>query len=187
MAHRMCIRPELKVYKKSRAEIKPRFPDFVWEGVFENYARAFVSHNFWRVRYLFGNEADAVQECAIVFWRCHALYQGKVREAKHFMALYKRALSNDWHVFARRDARIREFDLVEEDESFEMRVMRAAAFKGNDEIARAVQVLLHMPANILSLITQGDDLDKIDRRIKTFTGISRSTLNIVKELRNLLN
>lgn len=187
MVSRMHVKPELKIFRLPRAQVKRTPPNFQWDGVFENYARAFIARNFWRVRFLFGSEDDALQECAIIFWRCNNLYRGKVTEAKHFMALFKRALANDWNVFARRDARIREFQIVEDEESLEVRIMRAATVKGNDEIARVVNVLLHMPASILSLVFQGDDDEKVNRRLKTFSGISRSTLDVVKELRNLLN
>lgn len=182
MVSRLPIKPEMKVHQPPVEAIS-----FEWGGPFEGYARGFVARNFWRTRYLFGDERDALQECAIIFHRCARLYSGKVTEPKHLMALFKRSLSNDWNVFAQRDARIREFQIDEEEDNFEARVMRAATVKGNDEIAVVVKALLEAPSSLISLIFRGPSREKVNRRLKSLFGISKSKLDLVEELRNLLH
>jgi hypothetical protein len=43
---------------------------------------------------------DAVQECAVIFVNCCRLYEGKVTNGAHFMALFKTAVTNDFNTFA---------------------------------------------------------------------------------------
>ena len=67
-----------------------------WHGEIEGYTVNYVQKHYWRVQRTMPRE-DVMQEAVCVFLRCKRRYQ--VREPKHFMALYKTALSNafnDW-------------------------------------------------------------------------------------------
>ena len=66
-----------------------------WLGVFENWSRAYVTKNGWRVSKLMDPE-DALQECALVFAQCQKRYieaeEGRCDNLAWFMSLYKRCV-----------------------------------------------------------------------------------------------
>ena len=79
----------------------------VWNGVFEQYSRKWVNKHFWRVAHIHGTKEDSLQECALVFARCLPIYEKTVTNNAWFMALYQRALSNEWNTCAQKDAKRR--------------------------------------------------------------------------------
>lgn len=63
-----------------------------WKGPLEGYATNYISAQMWRMpRHM--EFSDLMQEAYVVYLRCVARYQ--VEEAKHFMALFKRALCTE--------------------------------------------------------------------------------------------
>ncbi len=78
-----------------------------WQGTFEDWSRKWVKANFWRVRHLFLQQSDALQECALIFCRVANRYGNKVDNPRWFMALYKTAVHNNWIVFSLRDYNMR--------------------------------------------------------------------------------
>ncbi|MBO0736426.1 MAG: hypothetical protein J2P48_07640 [Alphaproteobacteria bacterium] len=80
-----------------------------WEGAFQNYARKFVAANHWRVRRVLPEPADALQEAAAIYARCRAYYP-HVDRRPWMMAIFKRALVNDFTSLARKDRQMQELD-----------------------------------------------------------------------------
>jgi len=70
-----------------------------WKGVFENYARSWVSKNFWKVREQFGSQEDALAECALIFTRCLRRYERPSTIPPGY-AIFKRAIANAWTTYA---------------------------------------------------------------------------------------
>ena len=65
----------------------PRFKP-TWEGPVEGYVVNFLMANLWKIERTCPRE-DAMQEAYCIFLRCKRKYD--VKEAKHFMALFKTA------------------------------------------------------------------------------------------------
>lgn len=66
-------------------------PEF--KGPIEGYVANYLAKNLWRISATHDRD-DAMQEAYIVFLRCAAKYP-LLDEAKHFMALFKTAWSNE--------------------------------------------------------------------------------------------
>jgi hypothetical protein len=79
----------------------------LWHGPCEAWAKKFVGKNLWRIGRQFDYD-DAVQQCAVTFLKCCRFYKGKVDNDAHFMALFKRAVINDFHTFARHNRQIKQ-------------------------------------------------------------------------------
>ena len=92
----------LSKVNRKRVRLPPK-----WPGVFENYARNWVNRNYWRVRNVFDSKEDALAGCALTFARCLKYYAETVENDAWFMALYKRALVNDWNTFSAKDGKRR--------------------------------------------------------------------------------
>ena len=177
------------MHKQPRNVITRRFPTFAWGGAYERYARAWVERNHWRIKHYIGGKDDALQECAIIFCRCAAIYKGKVSEPKHMMSLFKIALVNDFNTFAKRDTQQRDLILEPEiEESFEVRLAKAALTRGSDEAISVVNAILSAPEHLISLVFCNGEQAGLNRRIKRFfKGISASEHDIAAELKDLLN
>lgn len=173
---------------------------FEWGGAFEGWARNWVYKNFWRVRELFGDHDDALQECALIFVRCCRTYEGKVDNPAWMMSLYKRAVINDWHTFAERDGRIRSVPAPDptDDIDHNAGILATAIGEASTELRQVLGVLAIAPAEFLSILfaktelLQADDPDivasaarSINRRIRRLCGISGHA-DILSELRQLL-
>lgn len=188
MARRILLTAQVTPPRPRRAVLIKKPVTFEWKGAFENWSKGFVARNFWRVRALFLDEEDALQECALIFVRCCNAYAGKVDNPRWLMALFKRAVANDWHTFSQKDTRIREVPLPDEEEGYDYNagMLMAAIAQGSDELKTALSAILAAPTELLSLVFFDDDLVKINKRVKRFFGISNSTRDIIGELRELL-
>jgi len=95
-----------------------------WSDSFQGWTRGFVHKNFWRVEHYFCTEADAMQECGLIFTKVrnkYALVVNKPSYASYtqyadpsaawIMMLYQRAVINAWNTFAVKD-RLRRENLV---------------------------------------------------------------------------
>jgi len=67
----------------------------VWGKVYEGYAANFYRSNIWRCDRLH-ELSDLIQDAYVIFAKVRDTYP-RVIEEKHFMALYKRALTNNMH------------------------------------------------------------------------------------------
>jgi DNA-directed RNA polymerase specialized sigma24 family protein len=74
-----------------------------WSEEIEGYTANFIRTNSWRLDRL-DQFQDAMQDAFLIFWKCKETYP-RVIEARHFMALYKRALINSTHDKASRRKR----------------------------------------------------------------------------------
>jgi len=70
-----------------------------WKGVFENYARSWVSKNFWKVREQFGSQEDALAECALIFTAASGDMSGP-STIRLVYGDFKRAIANAWTTYA---------------------------------------------------------------------------------------
>ena len=153
-----------------------------WPGVFENYSRAWVNRQFWRVRNVFDSKEDALSGCAVTFSRCLKCYGDTVDNDKWFMALYKRALVNDWNTYSVRDGRHRNvvphnFDTTTDDYAL---AHSQVDFNAGEALVRirqapkAVQAVLEVIAgadpDLTSYIFQGE-ADSVNRRLCELAGI----------------
>jgi len=71
-----------------------------FKGPIEGYVVNFLARNLWRISSTHEME-DALSEAYIMFMRCVAQYP-MVTEAKHFMALFKTAWSNEFNDLSRK-------------------------------------------------------------------------------------
>lgn len=70
-----------------------------WEGNIENWAKKFIKKNKWRCDPIHEFN-DLLQDCYLIFIKISERYPRVVEQA-HFMALFKRAVSNQMHDHAR--------------------------------------------------------------------------------------
>lgn len=70
-----------------------------WEGPIKGWARGCITKNKWRCDPILDNE-DLLQDAYLVFLKLVDHYPS-VREPRHFMALFKTALTNEMHNYAR--------------------------------------------------------------------------------------
>lgn len=200
MVDRVRITHELPK-PSTRVIIKKPIVRFEWRGAFEGWSRNWVHRNFWRVRELFGSEDDALQECALIFVRCCRAYEGKVDNPAWLMALFKRAVANDWHTFAQKDGRFRSLPLPEPEDEIDHNpgVLSAALASGSDELKQFLTVLAEAPAEFLSLLlgdadqiaTMSSDAaavcaKRFNQRIRRLLGILNPAVDVVSELRAIL-
>ena len=66
-----------------------------WDNEIQGFTKNFINANSWRVDRL-SHFDDLMQDAFLIFWKCKEAYP-RVIEARHFMALYKRALANATH------------------------------------------------------------------------------------------
>lgn len=136
-----------------------------WVGPFENYARAFVARNHWRVRAKLGSEEDAVQQCAVVFVRCSNKYQATVEGPPHFMALFKTALAREFHTYATQDLKYRHDDLDETQADVAAPRSLASLLAGtSNELRELIGALIDAPEEIVEWIFGSNGLANYDRR-----------------------
>ena len=164
-----------------------------WTGVFENYSRAFVARNAWRVRYIMSEE-DALQECALVFARCVHHYAGKIDNAPWFMALFKRAVANEFHFHASACTRIREAEAGYAGEQsrrgegvdHNLGTLTASIASASEELRAVLRVVAQAPTELLSLLLLEASDENWSRRLCRISGINKVSKTIVAELRDIL-
>ena len=170
-----------------------------WPGVFENYARAWVSKHFWKVSEQFGSREDALAECALIFTRCLRRYEHTVNNPAWFMALYKRALANDWTTYAMKSTRQRDLIVYArdpDDEAVRDNVEPAEDSQGflltllgeaSEELRQVLSILATAPAEALDILFCSTDYNMLNRVWKRWAGINDSKVDVVAELRKLLS
>jgi hypothetical protein len=135
----------------------------VWCGTFEASARTFARKNLWRINKQFEYE-DAVQECAVVFLRCCRAYEGKVTSGGHFMALYKRALINDFNNLARRNQRFELVDIAvveacrrQPTSELPTALLLSSLGRASAELREVLRVIVEGPAELLKVMFSWPD------------------------------
>lgn len=197
------LRLKLKGVKKERLEKPP--VQIEWSGVFEGYARNYVSRNLWRVSAYLGDRDDALQQCALTFYECKARYQNHVDNPAWFMALYKRALMMDFADISRKDFRLRDtpMPLADEPVDFNAGPLISSINQCSDDIKELLVAIFDSPAQLLSLVfgdydankegkraaaREQEERTKLNSRIRHLLGISASAdRDLVAELRDALS
>lgn len=174
---------------------------FSWRGAFENWSRAYVEKNFWRVRYTFQTKDDALQECALIFARCLNYYADRVDNPAWLMSLYKIAVVNDWNTWATKESQLRSainFDISSdtETESGETVIpppvvmpdamLACKLSEASTHLKAALTLLASAPAEVMTTIFSVEFNDTIiNRRLKNLCGVHEK-VNLLGELRALL-
>ena len=170
-----------------------------WKGVFENYARSWVSKNFWKVREQFGSQEDALAECALIFTRCLRRYERSVDNPAWFMAIFKRAIANAWTTYAAKSTQQRGLIVHARDEDDEavrdnagpaedsQGFLLALLGEASEELRQVLSILATAPAEALSILFCSTDNTVLNRVWKRWAGISDSRADVVAELRKLLS
>jgi hypothetical protein len=177
-----------------------------WPGVYENWSKAWVRENFWRVEHAFGSRNDALQQCAVVFAKCLKLYSQTVDNEAWFMALFKRAIIHHWLHHAKRATERRPLmlpagtrskvasryngeplePLIEPESGAVVEIWESAS----PELRVGLKLLAEAGPSAIAVILDGED-DRyhsdvvLNRRWQRFAHI-HSDRNIVTELRALL-
>lgn len=179
---------------RRRVNEKRRVPPTLhvqWPGVFEIYARKWVVRQGWRVAHTVGDRDDALQECALVFAKCHKRYRYVVDNPAWFMSLYKVALLNHWNTLAVRDGRARAMavpDVIETTDPAQGPLL-AALHGASDELQQVLCMIANAPAELMGILF-GNPCDTItNRRLRRWSGIGKVEQGacLVSELRNLLS
>lgn len=167
----------------------------VWPGIFENWSRAYIARNHWRVSHLYDYE-EAVQECALIFARCCNYYRGEIDNPAWFMALYKRAVANDFHTFATRNAHAveaqREWWFTHPDgpgggTTTAPSEAMAALQNASDELKLVLKTIASAPSEFLEILLKQSNLKKWNRRLLRLSGISEvKDTDVLTELKTLL-
>jgi DNA-directed RNA polymerase specialized sigma24 family protein len=171
-----------RLLKTRRAKLHPK-----WSGAFEGWSRRWVNANFWRVRKLFLDEEDAMQECALIFIRTLRHYDGQYENDAHLMSLFKTSVLRDWLHYSKHDQKLR---LAEENADFDetdhsnMGPLAVLIAQSSKELQMVLQTLSSASTEMLQEVflptrMSGRDLNKALKRI---CGI-RTSKDLVKELK----
>ncbi len=155
---------------------------YPWEGVFSLYAQKFTNRNAWRVRRIFPEREDVLQECALVFARCVDRYATKVNNQAWMMALYKAALANHFHSLASRSTATAEGSEIYRDAVMVWSQDGADANMGSvatriadagEEVVHVLRFLADAPNELLAIALGDDDTtpEAICRRLKRLCGL----------------
>jgi len=130
----------------------------VWQPdpqIYEAWARAYVHANYWRVRRVFEYD-DAIQECRLIYVKCWRQYEGRVDNAAWFMALYMRAVTNDFNTFARRNQRLALHDAATvEQVDYSNGPLLAVLASASEELREVLRVIAVAPSELLMLMLDG--------------------------------
>ena len=179
----------------SKVNLKRVYLPPKWTGVFENYSRQWVNKNYWRVTHYFDSREDALAGCALTFSRCLSKYKNTVDNHRWFMALYKRALFNDWNTFSVKDTRQRAFlthDFDTTTDTFALTYSQIEYHSGDTlltvqqappHVRSLLNVLAHASAEFVTYIFEGEDEPSVNRRLCNAAGIREcNALQAIKQL-----
>jgi hypothetical protein len=166
-----------------------------WQGVFEATARKTARENYWRVRYIM-TEDDAVQCCAEAFTRCLRYCQargGRIDSDRWFMGIFKLAMHNEIHYYAKECGHVREADAhwAAEEESRSSNIdentgpLSVALSQASSELQDVMRAVASAPVDLLSLLLEEASDTRWSRRLCRLCGI-RLNESIVAELRDIL-
>ena len=187
--------PRRKIkFKPVRRKINLRL-DVQWPGVFENWARAYVRKNYWKVAEHFRTPEDALGECALIWVRCLRKYEYTVNNPAWFMSLYKTAVFNDFVTYAHassrsvvvyarndEDALVQE---LEQDQDFNNGYWSVLLSEASDELKRIMEILVQSDDAALAKLLH-DDIVRMNETWRRRLGLRRQK-DLVKELQDLLS
>jgi len=166
-----------------------------WKGVFENWTKAYVAKNAWRVRSHLGDFEDVMQACGEAFADCVRLYAGKVDNPRWFMSLYKQAVITRFIDWAKKDARLRstqqefaeEIKETHQDLEYGSAELSAALAEGSGELKQVLSMILNAPSELLGIMLQdASDAVRWSRRLCRMAKVYKVNENVVSELRSIL-
>lgn len=154
----------------------------------------------WRVKHIWGSDEDALQQCALTYSKCLYMYGEKARNAAHFMALYKTAITNHWNKFSVKDGRYREVHVAStvddagmvawQDTDYSAGPMAAALAGASEELQSVLAKIFSAPSEVLSALLPSDeqepDLVEMDQQFRRWFRLPHGT-QVVSELKNLLS
>lgn len=167
--------------KRKRYYIPPK-----WPGTFENWSRQWVSRNYWKVRTYFGSKEDALAECAAIFARCLHHYAETIDNHAWFMALFKRAVANDWITFAHKDTLMRNMVLDAPDSAvaYPLGPTAARVLDASADTLAILQVIADAPPELIEFLFADRKPAIINRRLCRIAGITER--DALQDIRNLL-
>ena len=172
-----------------------------WEGPFQDYARGFVSRNAWRVSWRYDRD-ECMGIAGEVFARIIARYSGKVHpkygtvtDPKHWMGIFKQALSNEFHTYAyearayvEAQQRWGEEELARRgDIEYNEGTLSVLLSGASQELRDVMEIVGRAPAELLELLLAESDDAAWSRRLCRLCRIPRVSETIVSELRDLLS
>jgi len=182
--------------KRVRVRIKINTYKPEWDGVFVSWTRLYVNQHFWRVRRIYGSKEDAMQECALIFVKCRALYRNTVDNPKWFMSLYQTAVRNSWHDASISDTAIRE-NIVEyrSIEEIDTRIednnlgpIIAQLSSARHEVQDVLTLFANAPAELLNAIFSTKSKAALNRKLLRFAGINKTNnVDVLSALRENLS
>lgn len=150
-------------------------------------------HNLWKVRHALGDFDDGLQQCALVFVRCNTRYEKQVNDPAWFMALFKRAVQNEFITLANKDSRLRSAVItrhgVPDAEALESVLLASASM--STELRSVVSMIANGPREMLELLCDCrpgpgiDEDDAIDQRWRRISKAHKHQ-HLVRELKDLL-
>ena len=195
--------------RRPRPKLKPTRPAldkrklYTWEGPFENWARAWVAKNFWKVQHHCMTREDALQECALIFARCIETYKDRVDNPAWMMSLFQMAVRNDWITFAQKDTQHRglnwlptQGDVSDLRELGKLPIQRieitqsegpllAALSGASEELRTVLGIIFSSPAEVLDVLLSPRSPHKLNLALCRLCGI-KTKVDVVSELRALL-
>lgn len=170
-----------------RVKLRSRLPH--WKGTgFEGWAQNWVRKNYWRVSNYFPDKQDALQECALLFYKVRAQYAASVKDPAHLMALYKTTVIRAWILYSGKDHLLKYPQPLAEKhilgQDYNYGELYYSLKNASAELRQVLQVLADAPTEALQVMFAQDTLAVMNRRILRMCGL-RSRKNILKELREL--
>lgn len=126
----------------------------VWDGSIEGWTKNFIREHIWRCDSIHTFD-DLMQDARLTFLRVKTTYP-RVVEAKHFMSLYKTAMSNEMADKAR--ARWKRDAEVPMDDDTRLVVERLVGEWSNDGYLKAL--INELPEELKLVLAAFDDPDK---------------------------
>jgi len=164
-----------------------------WQGVFENWTRAYMRVHHWKVEDFFTLD-EAVQECAVNFSWClrkTTSRGGRIDNAKWFMRYYQRSVGT-WLITqankqtGRREKTQAYFEPPPEETVEQAGPLVAALKRASPQLQTVLKVILSTPSEFFLDLLLRPGPDHIwSRRLCRLCGVPVNE-NIIDELRRLL-
>ena len=127
----------------------PKSPWYLW-------ARGYGERNLWRVQHAIGNDIeDFMSEAALTYVEVRIRYGASVKNAAHFMYLYKRGLSNWVHDLSHKDNKIKiGLSKVSPNEPTAQHTgdLEIALSRSSSELKEVLNIILNAPKEIMDVV-----------------------------------
>lgn len=174
----------------------------MWHGAFIGWTQNWVTKNFWRVQHTLLDRDDAIQECAFVFAKCKARYEGSVDNPAHFMRLYTISVVNHWNTLSKKDGEARaalleHYEIVQaEDVMYKAhdaaRVGEGAWYVGLSELSEealaVISAIVEAPDHVIRFIFGGAPQRSVvhNRRMMRAFDLHTLKADVYTEICNIL-